>query len=63
MASVAVPTNLPHLPAPDTANPQELTRAPPAGQPHFDSLVNTLSPSLFCRAKRVPGQYPRVLPP
>lgn len=39
MASVAVPTNLSHLPVPDTSSPPELSRPSPAGQPSFDSLV------------------------
>ena len=55
MASVAVPTNLSHIPAPDTANPQELSRPSPAGQPNFDSLVlfSPLGPLLPADASQV----------
>ncbi|EKM61228.1 uncharacterized protein PHACADRAFT_190379 [Phanerochaete carnosa HHB-10118-sp] len=41
MASIAVPAPGATFPAPETANPQELSRSSSSAQPNFESLVNT----------------------
>lgn len=41
MASIAVPSPADPFPAPETANPQELSRPSSSAQPTFDSLVHT----------------------